>query len=245
MARRQRPAPQVSNGSAPAAVVPVNLAEMDLTSSVAVSSISTNIAIQSTTTDLVGVPIISGNGNTYSQLTFPLSNNLRCRAQQIKALTELEMKISPDKLRPYTFEWKDESWIPIFPGFWKPTDGTALSLNDIWTEHEHGLGHWMSVRQLNENWGARWKRNEGGIKVEYSRRNKVVTLIKTLCERISSWSPDDALTYLGKNHPIDPQSSYRYLHTSRALMEHLQKKGVLEDFVSGIVKDVLNSDPSS
>ena len=111
------------------------------------------------------------------------------------------------------------------------------SIDKIWQEYTVGIDGWLLLTLLNEVWGARWKRNINSVKVEYSRRQKVVKLINELSNRMSSsgWTADDILAHLRNHFPIDPQSTFRHLHTSWAFMDYLQKKGALESFADEVV----------
>ncbi|KAF6764548.1 hypothetical protein DFP72DRAFT_775784, partial [Ephemerocybe angulata] len=69
------------------------------------------------------------------------------------------------------------------------------TLADIWNEYSVGIGHKFSIIQLNEHWGARWKRDIRSIESEFTRRMKIVKLIESLMKQ-NGWSSDCALEFL-------------------------------------------------
>ncbi|PPR01886.1 hypothetical protein CVT24_001355 [Panaeolus cyanescens] len=171
---------------------------------------------------------VSGTGNVYVYRTFPslLTANIQQQVNQMKALNDLERKIKPEKIKCHTFEWIDsaEEWLPEFETFWKPKNPhQAPTLEEIWKEYTEGMGGRLSIEELNKQWGARWKRNRGAIKVESARRSKVVRLIQKLSNK-PEWDAQKALQFLRAEFNISPGSANVHLKSLRNFIEWLQKK---------------------
>jgi len=179
------------------------------------------------------LPVISGLGNLYSHTTFPLSIDVDIWAQQMKAISALEAKVSVEKLQWHEFLWVNNAWLPHITEFWKPSPTTMPSYDELWQEYDTGIGNRLSLCQLTNIWGARWKRNIASLKVEGSRRLKFVTLVEGLCKKVNGWTPENALEYLNRTYPIDSSSTNRTtFRSSQAFMDWLQKKGVFEEVVN-------------
>ncbi|KAJ7927222.1 hypothetical protein B0H13DRAFT_2312828 [Mycena leptocephala] len=78
--------------------------------------------------------------------------------------------------RHHEWEWvtlgKDSnSYLPFY-AFQEMDTVTA-----IWVEWASGLNGFWAVRDLEENWGAKWRRNNQGQKTEMGRRKKVIQLV--------------------------------------------------------------------
>ncbi|KAJ3492579.1 hypothetical protein NLJ89_g11203 [Agrocybe chaxingu] len=144
----------------------------------------------------------SGGGNVYPARAFPMDlDNAETRAIQMKVLSDLEAKVDPAKLKNHMFEWcpKRDEWLPLFTDFWKPSKAGAPTPLQIWKEHTEGMDGFMSIEQLTEHWGARWKRNEARLRTESARRGRVVELIKKLSSQ-PNWNVEKArfIEYLQK-----------------------------------------------
>jgi hypothetical protein len=50
-------------------------------------------------------------------------------------------------------------------------------------EYNVGLNGYISVRDLNMVWGAKWKRNKGMQKMEAGQQGKVVDLVECLVKK--------------------------------------------------------------
>ncbi|PPQ83383.1 hypothetical protein CVT24_006465, partial [Panaeolus cyanescens] len=166
-------------------------------------------------------PFASGGGNIYSQTTFPIdATNISIQSLQLKKILELEKKIEVAILRRHVFEWVDGEWLPVFLDFWKPPkrsgNAVAPTLEDLWTEYKHGFDGQMSLETLEQHWDKRWRRNEGRLRTEMSRRMKVISLIKIFQERFA-WDAEFSIKFLKQEYP-DITS------TSRRMIEFLQKK---------------------
>ncbi|KAL4257052.1 hypothetical protein AB1N83_013838 [Pleurotus pulmonarius] len=163
-------------------------------------------------------------GTIYPHSVFPLSQDIHEREQQLSAIDTLESKFPPDRLKRHAFEWKvsNNEWLPYYQ-WWKPNPGTYPSIEQIWTEHELGMDGQLSIRELGMGWDARWKRNKQNIKSEYSRRMKIVNLVRDLAAK-PNWNNTIALRFLTAKYPI-PTPAIPHLKSMRAFIEHLQKAG--------------------
>jgi hypothetical protein len=143
----------------------------------------------------------------------------------MKALTDLEAKFTPEKLRQHSFEWVQIdgmwTWLPRFR-WWKPREGECPSLRDIWREYASGIGGLFSILELTEHWKARWKRNEESIKSEFTRRNKIYKLVSLLMER-NGWTAEEALDFLDSRYPLSSKSPSKHLRSSRYFADWLNK----------------------
>jgi len=88
----------------------------------------------------------------------------------------------------------------------------------VWTEWSEGLEGHLSVRELNEGWGAKWKRNVAGQKTEAAWRKKVVELVEKLVAK-HLWDTALALRFL-----CDRYAPPKFA-TSHAFCDYLQKQG--------------------
>ncbi|KAJ7750712.1 hypothetical protein DFH07DRAFT_1034092 [Mycena maculata] len=85
-------------------------------------------------------------------------------------------------------------------------------------------GATLSVRELNERWNAKWKRDQQTIKSEFSRRKKVIDLIEKLRSK-PNWNLELALRFIREVYETD--TTFR---TTRAFCDRLQaaKSGFFE-----------------
>lgn len=98
------------------------------------------------------------------------------------------------------------------------------SIRDIWTEYATGLDGQLSVRELSDEWGARWRRNVDGQKTEATRRNLLIKLITSLSQK-PHWTVQLALEYLEHQYPIPSgPNGPPHLRTPRAFINYLQDK---------------------
>ena len=113
------------------------------------------------------------------------------------------------KLRNHTPEWVESAttWLPFYR--FQP----AMKIIDIWKEYDEGVGGFLSVRDLNAMWGAKWRRNIAGLKTEAARRNKVVELVEKLAKQ-PHWDVAHALRFI--------QDRYQGKMTPRAFCDFLQ-----------------------
>lgn len=127
--------------------------------------------------------------------------------KEVLAWRVLAARHGDERLRKHTWTWipETECWLPFYE--YKH----AVKITDIWVEYADGLDGHLSVRELNEGWGAKWKGNVKALKSEATRRNKIVDLVQRLAKK-PNWSIQLALRFLGE----------RYKHlTPRAFADRL------------------------
>ncbi|KAG6830199.1 hypothetical protein H0H92_001786 [Tricholoma furcatifolium] len=174
-------------------------------------------------------PTISLAGHSYPFTTFPLSQNSYEKEKQLKFIAKLEAAYPVEKLAKHQFEWVrsnseclEDEWLPVY-SHWRPKGKYSQpSITEIWEEWHRGLDGYLSIKQLNETWGARWRRNCSSAKTEASRRKKVIALIETI-GGLPGWDTERAVEYLKSTYPI-PTTSVAYLKTPRTFIDHIQKK---------------------
>ncbi len=87
-----------------------------------------------------------------------------------------------DEVHMWKHEWQyDTDYIPFYC-FQKVT-----GICEIWTEWSTGLNGFLPVRNLNEGWGARWRRGNRGQGTENCRRACFVELVERLMAK-PGWS---------------------------------------------------------
>ena len=120
-------------------------------------------------------------------------------------------RFSESQLRQHQWEWvvKDKDWLPIY----KYQQVTTIS--DIWDKWAQGLHGFLSVRDLTERWGARWRRNDAGQRTESSRRKKVIDLVTELSSK-HLWNVSLALRFL--------QERYEPRYKARGFCDYLTKE---------------------
>jgi hypothetical protein len=105
----------------------------------------------------------------------------------------LAKKYGDNRLQTHKWEWISDDWLPYYKY------QTVQQISDIWVEWSDGLGGCLSVRELNEEWGARWRRNNAGQKTEWGRRKKVVDLVTELSGK-HRWNTKLALRFLAEKY---------------------------------------------
>jgi hypothetical protein len=113
------------------------------------------------------------------------------------------------RLRKHKWEWREQDWLPLY------TYPEVVHITEIWEEWASGLHGHLSTRQLEERWGAKWRRNLPQMKTPHSRRKKVVSLVLALSSK-QGWDTALALRFLRERY--EPQ------FTARKFCEYLQKK---------------------
>ncbi|KAJ7168642.1 hypothetical protein C8R46DRAFT_1033850 [Mycena filopes] len=106
---------------------------------------------------------------------------------------------------------KSNSFLPHY------TFQPVPKITDIWTEWAAGLNGYLSVRELNEGWNAKWKHDLQRIKSEYSRRKKVIDLIERLRSK-PNWNLELALRFIRETYET-PGSQFK---TTRSFCDYLQ-----------------------
>lgn len=131
---------------------------------------------------------------------------------QTAAWNLLALRYSETRLRRHQWEWipKTNSFLPHY------TFQPVPKITDIWIEWASGLNGFLSVRELNEGWNAKWKRDAQRIKSEYSRRKKVIDLIDRLQSK-PNWNLELALRFIREVYEAGSE-----FKTTRALCEYLQ-----------------------
>lgn len=124
---------------------------------------------------------------------------------------ELTARFDVSQLQRHAWDWvsKDKDWLPIYK--YQPVS----SISDIWDEWAEGLHGFLSVRELTEHWGARWRRNDAGQRTESSRRKKVIDLVTDLSSK-HLWDVNLALRFLKEKY----EPSYK----PRGFCDYLIKK---------------------
>jgi hypothetical protein len=124
--------------------------------------------------------------------------------------SQLTAKYGHAKLDAHEWEWRGDDWLPVYR--YQPIN----VITDLWIEHVDGLNGHLSMRELKDRWGAKWRRNEGGLKTEGGRCAKVIALIEQLALRVN-WDVPLALRFLKEKYETP------YLNKVRAFCDYLQK----------------------
>jgi len=147
------------------------------------------------------------------------------RTCQIDAIRLLKAKFG-NRTQQHQYEWVkhgsrklSDEWLPIY----SLQSIGSLSLLEIWEEWTSGLNGCISVRELEENWAARWRRDVSGQKTEMSRRRLIIQKIIEPLSKKTNWNVQLALRYLHEKYPI-PSKSPSYLRTTRSFIDYLQNK---------------------
>ena len=124
---------------------------------------------------------------------------------------DLVKRYGEQRLRRHpTWTWEGQGFMPYY--VFQPVN----SIREIWEEWSRGLNGFLSTRELEEHWGARWRRNTSGLKTENGRRKKVVGLIDELTKK-PNWNVALALRFLQDRYG----AAYK---TPRKFCEFLQAK---------------------
>lgn len=130
------------------------------------------------------------------------------RAAEWKRLTA---KMDKTRLRRHTWGYQKKHANPI-PAY---QFCSLTKIADIWTEWSSGIDGYLPVRQLEEEWGPKW-RPERGQGTEKSRRMNVVKLVERLAKK-TGWNHAMALRFLGEK--------YDSHFTPRKFMDRVQENG--------------------
>ncbi|KAJ3711900.1 hypothetical protein C8R42DRAFT_687642 [Lentinula raphanica] len=149
------------------------------------------------------------------------------RSQQLDytreaAMSMLRQRYGAAKVDRHEWEWvKPKPNLPAEPlPVYKFQ--TPPTLREYWEEWTIGRNGYLSVRELNEGWEARWCRNQSGLKTEKSRYRKLYELIDQLHSR-PNWTMDLVWRFLDERFPI-PTQGVPELKTARSFITYLQKK---------------------
>lgn len=121
---------------------------------------------------------------------------------------ELVQKFGSEKLDQHQWEWIKSKWVPHY------TYQPVHAISDVWYEWVGTPGGGLSVRELTETWGARWRRNNSVLKTENTRRKKIVDLVNTLSSK-QGWNVSLALRFLSER--------YETTYTARSFSDYLGK----------------------
>jgi Transcriptional activator of glycolytic enzymes len=110
----------------------------------------------------------------------------------------------------HMWTWEGQGFMPYY------TFQPVNTICEIWEEWSSGLNGFLSTRDLEERWGARWRRNTSGLKTENGRRKKVVGLVMELAAK-PNWNVALALRFLQDRY----EGAYK---TPRKFCEFLQAK---------------------
>lgn len=163
---------------------------------------------------------------------FRLSSAEDEKIRQVQLIDALQDKFGDERLFRHQFEWvayssgpiRDE-YLPLY------TYKSGISVRDIWTEWSDGLDGQLSITQLNDQWGSRWRRNIQGLKTEASRRKHIIDLIVRLSKK-TNWDTQLALKFLEDKYSI-PGPGFRASAT--AFCRHLQNKKTHESILADIM----------
>jgi hypothetical protein len=139
----------------------------------------------------------------------PLSSNPHILGLQQADWDHLVQKYGDQHLQRHPmWNWEGERWLPRY------TYQTVHTISDIWEEWSHGLNGYLSTRELEEEWGAKWRRNNSGLKTENGQRKKVVQLIGDLSQK-QGWNVQLALRFIQDKYegPFTPRKFCEYLQT--------------------------------
>ncbi|KAG1874884.1 hypothetical protein F4604DRAFT_1925037 [Suillus subluteus] len=123
-------------------------------------------------------------------------------------------KYGRDKLDTHKWKWKNGDWLPRYR--YQPVD----AIMDIWTKYVDGLNGHLSMQELKDRWGAKWRCNEGSLKTEAARHSKVVSLVEQLSAR-PNWNVSLALRFLVEKY----ENASAFVGKVRAFCDYLQRDG--------------------
>ncbi|KAL1671245.1 hypothetical protein EV122DRAFT_177317, partial [Schizophyllum commune] len=72
-----------------------------------------------------------------------------------------------------------------------------LDIHGVWSEFASGLDGMLSVRELEETWGTRWRAGNRTMSTERSRRGKIYDLVHSLKEA-RGWSTEKVFEFLSR-----------------------------------------------
>jgi hypothetical protein len=156
-------------------------------------------------------PVALDSGTDQLMTASALASRSDPRSEKWAALLA---KHGREKLDAHEWEWRNGDWLPWYR--YQPVD----AITDVWTEYVDGLNGCLSTRELKDRWGAKWRRNEGGLKTEAARRAKVITLIERLAMK-PNWNTPLALRFLVEKYENGPAFAGKV----RAFCDYLQKDG--------------------
>jgi hypothetical protein len=72
------------------------------------------------------------------------------------------------RLYRHKWEWVSGAWLPYYRYL------PVHTISEVWTVWSSGLDGHLPVRELEERWGPKWRRNVPGQRSENGRRKKIV-----------------------------------------------------------------------
>ncbi|PPR01349.1 hypothetical protein CVT26_015407 [Gymnopilus dilepis] len=109
--------------------------------------------------------------------SFVLSTDGYDRGRQIESIRKLVIKYGVEKISHHQFEWiktvrsTPDERLPIYE-----FNRNVKTIQELWDEWTVGLNGCLSIRQLDDGWDARWRRNVSGQKTEAARRKVIINL---------------------------------------------------------------------
>jgi hypothetical protein len=136
--------------------------------------------------------------------------DLDARQQQWTSLVD---RFGVEQLLKHGWEWVSGDYLPLY------TFQPVTRITEVWDEYVAGLNGFLAVRDLDERWQARWRRNISTLRTENCRRKKITALVETLARK-PNWSVNLALRFLREKYKTHPD-----LKKPRTFCEYLQKGG--------------------
>lgn len=110
--------------------------------------------------------------------------------------------------RKHSPEWINRDWLPLYKY------SSADAIWDYWVEWKAGVDGLIAVEELTTTWGAKWRRNNAGLKSENTRRMKVINLISELSMK-PRWNVNLVRRFITEK--------YASIYRARAFADYLTK----------------------
>lgn len=127
----------------------------------------------------------TAQGQLFSQSLAPSEDDLKATKWN-----EMVVKYGDARLRNHLWDFTDGEFLPHYS--FRP----LIQISEVWTEWTEGIDGCLSLRELEEGWGARWRRNVGAKKTEYGRRKKIADLVGWLVTNKPRWNTRLAIQFL-------------------------------------------------
>ncbi len=138
---------------------------------------------------------------------------------QLTTWNSLIAKYGEAQVHKHTWDWVRGDFLPVY--VYQSVD----RLTDYWTEWAEGIGGYLPTRELTDIWGARWRRNNGGQRMECGRRKKVIDLVSALSTR-PNWNVRLALRFL--------EEKYEVLHSPRQFSDWLTSENIKAVLIAAV-----------
>ena len=150
----------------------------------------------------VDLPVVSER----DEPTLPCDVNADSLAAARHAWLVLEDRFPRTRLLKHVWEWKDGDWLPFYayPG------RRVTTVTDVWNDWVDGYEGSLSGRDLEQHWGAKWRRSVGKLRTESSRRTKVIELIEGLGKK-TNWTTKIAMRFLTEKY-LSQFTSFRQFY---------------------------------